>query len=302
MAIERGVFMKRVNIGVAILMAAALAAPSRAAIQVVNSEFPAPGDSFTNAGGVNTGHDFDGANSGWLYNNVRGGSVVGVNTTYPQSGNGSVFFSTNGGSKADVEFYSSPVANPAGNYDPAASAASILGPLSGLTSLSYEWYRDSASTNNAIQHPSLRLLVSNGSQTGYLVYEGAYNGQAVAPTNTWVGADLVGSNYNLWSTGSLPVNAPGEGQYTMTLSDWQAFLTGYSVIGVSSGVGSGWDGNFRGAVDNITFGFGTAPATTYNFEVQAAGVVPEPMTLVVWSLLGACGTAFTWRTRRRAAS
>ncbi len=29
---------------------------------------------------------------------------------------------------------------------------------------------------------------------GYLVYEGAYNGQAVAPTNVWVTADVDGSS------------------------------------------------------------------------------------------------------------
>ncbi|QDV72489.1 hypothetical protein [Botrimarina mediterranea] len=297
--------MKRCQIflSLATLLSCTLATSTQAAIEVY-AENAAPGDSFSNAGGTNTGHDFDGSGSGWLYNNVRVNGVVGINTTYAKDGNGSVYFSTppvaspgttNG--KADIEFYSAPVANVAGNFGPAANPSSILGSLATLTSLSYEWYRDATSTNSAAQHPSLRLLVSNGASTGYLVYEGAYNGQPTAATDTWVGADIVGSNFNLWSTGSLPSNAPGKGLYTTTLSDWQSFLTDFSVIGVSSGVGSGW-GQFVGAVDNITFGF-SGSETTYNFEVRDDGVVPEPGTLAVWSALGLCGSVVAWPTRRR---
>ncbi len=286
----------------AALLTCTLVASSHAAIQVY-SENTTPGDFFTNAGGTNTGHDFDGSGSAWLYNNVRAKGFVGINTTYARSGNGSAYFSTpavaspgttNG--KADIEFYSDPVANVAGNFGPHASVASILGSLSDLTSLGYEWYRDASSTNSAVQHPSLRLLVSNGVKTGYLVYEGAYNGLLAAATNTWV-SDVVGSSSNLWSTGSLDAFVPGSGLYTSTLLEWQNYLTGYSVIGVSAGVGSGW-GQFVGAVDNITFGFGTGSGTTYNFEVRPDGVVPEAATVVVWSFLGVCASIFAWRTRR----
>jgi hypothetical protein len=46
------------------------------------------------------------------------------------------------------------------------------------------------------------------------------------------------------------------------------------VISVNAGIGSGWNGTFKGAVDNITFGF-NGTYTTYNFEV-----VPEPASMV----------------------
>jgi hypothetical protein len=46
------------------------------------------------------------------------------------------------------------------------------------------------------------------------------------------------------------------------------------VISVNAGIGSGWNGTFTGAVDNITFGFNGA-YTTYNFEV-----VPEPASML----------------------
>lgn len=43
--------------------------------------------------------------------------------------------------------------------------------------MSYDWYRDSASTNNAIQHPALRVLLAvttlSGVSTGGLVFERA---------------------------------------------------------------------------------------------------------------------------------
>jgi hypothetical protein len=45
------------------------------------------------------------------------------------------------------------------------------------------------------------------------------------------------------------------------------------VISVNAGIGSGWNGTFEGAVDNITFGF-NGTYTTYNFEV-----VPEPASM-----------------------
>jgi hypothetical protein len=46
------------------------------------------------------------------------------------------------------------------------------------------------------------------------------------------------------------------------------------VISVNAGIGSGWNGTFTGAVDNITFGF-NGTYTTYNFEV-----VPEPASML----------------------
>ena len=61
------------------------------------------------------------------------------------------------------------------------------------------------------------------------------------------------------------------------------------MLGVSAGVGSGWD-TLQGAVDDITVGFGGA-STTYNFEV-----VPEPATV---ALVGAGLMGLLMVVRRR---
>jgi len=288
--------MKVIRAAVAALLASCLSSvPAQAAIEYANN--PAPGDAFTNASGTNTGQDIAGSN--WYYNNVRANGVVGINSTYARSGNGSVFMSTpavaspgttNG--KADIEFYATAASNAAGNFN----ATSILGSLGQLSSLSYEWYRDSSSTNSAAQHPSLRLQVIDpiSNAFGYLVFERVYNSLAT-PVGSWTADDVFGGDYRMWSTGNLPSSFVTVG--SRKLSNWMADFPNYAVLGVSSGVGSGW-GQFTGAVDNITFGFGTAPPTTYNFEVQANGVVPEPHTIVVWSLLGVCGSLVACRARR----
>lgn len=241
------------------------------------------GDLFTNAGGTNTGQAV-GA-SGWYYNNVRNNGNVGINTTYARSGNGSVYMETTQGpggasSKADIEFFASAAPNSNGNY----GATSALGALSDLTAFSYEWYRDSVSTNDALQHPALRLQVYSPVtlEVGYLIFERAYNGGGAVPTNTWTFEDIMGSNSFLWGSSTLFNN------YTTSLAQWMADSRNFLVIGVSAGVGSGW-GAFRGAVDNITIGFGET-SYTFNFEV-----VPAPSAA---ALAGLAGLAATRRRRR----
>lgn len=265
------------NRQVAIAIVSGLAIASGAAASIVNSNSPT-GDSFTNAGGTNTGQAV-GA-SGWYYNNVRNSGIVGVNGTYARSGNGSVYMETTLGpggasSKADIELLPSATVNGAGNY----SSGAVLGQLSQLTAFGFDWYRSSTSTNNAVQHPSLRLQVisQDGSQFGYLVFERVYNSLTV-PTDAWQTDDVYANaaTYNLWSTGSLP---GAFSNYTTTLQQWMNAAANYYVVGVSAGVGSGW-GQFQGAVDNISIGFGGVN-TTYNFEV-----VPTPGAAAVLGLGG----------------
>lgn len=237
-----------------------------------------PGDNFTNPGSTNTGQAV-GA-SGWHYNNVRVDGIVGINTNYARSGNGSAFLETKPvgpsttNSKADIEFFKNPTVNSNGNFW--FGPNSSLGRLADLTSLSFDWYRDSASTNNAVQHPALRLLIASANGTsGYIVFERAYN-SLPTPTDTWTTDDIFAnkSTYNMWSTGSLP---GAFSIFNTTLHQWMNSSADYHVVGVSAGVGSGW-GYFRGAVDNITFGFNGAN-TTYNFEA-----VPEPATMSILAL------------------
>lgn len=225
------------------------------------------GDTFTNAGGTNTGQAI---NSGWHYNNVRNSGIVGIRSTYARSGNGSVYMETTQGpggasSKADIELLVNANVNGSGNYNSTGS----LGRLADLTSFGYDWYRDAASTNDGIQHPSLRLQVISADQTqfGYLVFERVYNGFGAAPTNSWQTDDVYANRatYNLWATGSIA----GAFTYNTTLQQWMSSASDFYVLNVSTGVGSGW-GPFVGAVDNVSIGF-SGSNTTYNFEV-----VPTP--------------------------
>lgn len=159
---------------------------------------------------------------------------------------------------------------------PAATPADVEDDLSHL---SYDWYRKSGSyTANSWLHPVLRLYISNddGTQRGYLVYERAYNpAPAPVPTDEWI-TDSIGDNTNLWTTGTLPL------AFTTgySLSWWKANygLGQFKVYAISAGIGSGW-GTFEGAVDNISYQFGSGPRITSNFEV-----VPEPTTMALFGL------------------
>ena len=267
------------------LCAALVAASAFAQATVtVYSQNPAPGDLFTNAGSTNQGQSF--GNAKWVYNNTRGGGSVGIRNNYPRSGNGSVYFNSTGSSgKADIEYFFDPQ-NSGGNFVPnQLNPNSILGTLNQLTHLSYEWYRASSSTAPNHLHPVLRLGILRVNQDntfalGYLVFERVYNGFGAAPINSWQSDDIVSNNYKLWATVSLGFGNPNDNinQVLKTIPDWVSAANAVGatlfVISVNAGIGSGWNGTFEGAVDNITFGFNGA-YTTYNFEV-----VPEPASMV----------------------
>ncbi|WP_165073364.1 PEP-CTERM sorting domain-containing protein [Paludisphaera rhizosphaerae] len=243
-----------------------------------------PGDSYTNTDPYppTTNLTIPIGSSGWKYDNLRQQTTIGVNTTFAHDGDGSVYFNSNsptGVGKADIAL---------GSF--VASGVS-LGSLSSLTALAYDWYRSSASTNSAVQAPSLRIYVSNGTNSGYLVWEPTYNGVAVT-TDVWHTSDAFAGGTGLfWANGSIPGAAdPIAG--LKTISDWKSLLSGYYVTGINSGVGSGWNGQFIGAVDDIKIGF-DGVSTTYNFEV-----VPEPSSVALSLIAGACGLAEAVRRRR----
>ena len=233
---------------------------------------PAPGDAFTNAvgdAGLAIG------SSGWFYNNVRNSTTVGISTANPQSGNGSVSFVAPANGKADVEFL------------PGRS----LGALSGLSSMSYDWYRVGTSGAADHLHPSLRVLVDRDgnlatNDRGYLVFERTYNNLAT-PEDSWV-TDTIGANTFLWNTRFFTTTITAQTNinatpypYDATLAEWQAFMPSAAIVGFSSGVGSGW-GSFTGAVDNISWTI-NGVTTLNNFEVAAADV-PEPASVALLGL------------------
>lgn len=294
------------------LMAAAIAlagfTPSAfAGIVTVYANNPSPGDSFTYAGGAPGSGQAVGA-TGWGYNNVRSNGTIGINIANPRSGNGSVLMSTPTGAKADIEYYN-------------VSGGNLvsMGSLSALNSLSYDWYRDSSSTAAVHYHPAMRILFdADGNFTtttdrGYLVFELAYNPgpPAAVPTDTWVTNDIynfygAGSSANLWMVNFGNPNGSVLEIFNRDLQDWVGSnnpnsnypsLQNAVVYGLSAGLGSGWDGTFTGAVDNIRIGFTGSDPTTYNFEVQSP--VPEPTSLALFGA-GLAGVLFGQRRRRKA--
>lgn len=213
---------------------------------------------------------------------VSGTGSTAITTTFPNSGDGAAEITMPDGS-AYVEWY----------YDLATPV-----PLSRFTGGSYQYWRDSASTNPAIQAPSYGLWIDNDCNTAttndqaYLVYEPYYQTNANAPTDQWV-SESVGPTSRVWQAGGgvawsmQPISAYMAGTATGTTA-----IRGTScIIGVSAFAGSGWNGAFHGAVDNVTLSLSGAEVVNANFETALAAVP----TLGEWGLaltallLGALG-------------
>lgn len=292
--------------GLSLLALSFVVTGAASASSIILSNSGAPGDSFTNAGGSNQGQAV--GSTGFYYNNVRNSGVAGINTTYARNGNGSGYLETKFGpggssSKADIELLANGVGF-GGNF----FAGGSLGKLGDLTALSYEWYRDSVSTNSNVQHAVVRILIdadgnlNTTGDRGGLVFERAYNGGGAVPTDQWVSEDIFaynsGAGAYLWNFG-LGVGSEFGG-YNKTLDDWlNGFTVGSvssplsansAILGFSMGVGSGW-GPHIGAVDSLGFTIGNQSAL-YNLEA-----VPEPFTMG----LGALALAAAIRRRSRKA-
>ena len=218
-----------------------LASIASASTVVVNSNNGSPGDDFTNPTAANTSPTTPGAavdTSGWYYNNVRNNGHVGIQTTTPFDGNGSVWFNATQGpsglsSKADIEF-----------YNIVGGVPQSLGTLGNLTSFSYSWYRNSGGAASPFLAPVLRLYVESPDLTksGYLVFEPVYNAQGnnAAPLNQWVMNDIVTEDDHLWSSGTTLPNLGNDYGPEVKLSSWQANYGSYLVLGVSAA--AVWEG------------------------------------------------------------
>jgi hypothetical protein len=161
----------------------------------------------------------------------------------------------------------------------------VIAPLSQLQSVSYSWYRDSDSTVAKHLHPVLRILLdADGDLTtvgdrGGLVWESVYQLYPyTAPTNTWVTQTITDSSW-LWNfgLGGNLQDIDGDGYaHNSNLAAWKAYFPNAVIIGFNMGLGSGWTGDFIGAVDNISWTINGITTTT-NFEV-----VPEPTTMALF--------------------
>jgi hypothetical protein len=281
------------------LIAVALAGVSAARADTV---YPnnAGGDVFTNPGPANAGQAV--GSSGWYYNNVRNGGTEGINGTYPRSGNGSVQMGGPANAKADIEYLANGVKFGT-NYE----ATGSLGKFSQFSAMSYDWFRNSSSTNDARQAPALRILLDRDGNLattgdrGGLVFEMVYN-SAGGPVSTDVWNSIaVGAATNLWNFGlglgnTYDLNGSGYA-FDDTLAQWQAssLMTNAVILGFSSGIGSGWNGTFDGAVDNIGWTIDGASRTT-NFELAEVTAIPEPGSL---ALVAAALTGLGLTLRRR---
>ncbi|MEW5683459.1 MAG: PEPxxWA-CTERM sorting domain-containing protein [Pseudomonadota bacterium] len=235
---------------------------------------------------------------GWTAVNVLGAGTVAITDTYKPAGHtGSLEFSTGGGSsKADFRH----------------AVNGTLGDL--LTgSLSFDYLVDSDSTVAKHLAPAFRLAYTDDAtgKSGYLIWEDVYNGGASGVPvdyDTWVSNNILGGNFWMRAFGSPSVTIE---KYSVTLADW-ANGTSFSnpnshvlsantrITAVEVGVGSGWSGSFKGAVDNVNVSFGrSGTGVSANFEV---GVVPEPAT---WGLMivgfGAAGAVLRRRRETIAA-
>ncbi|MEP6781122.1 MAG: PEPxxWA-CTERM sorting domain-containing protein [Gemmatimonadaceae bacterium] len=273
-----------------------VAAPLSAQIIVVNgtgTPYTAPG---TGTNNPTCAGQFD----KWCAYDVRDNASVGQTTANPRSGNGSLAFSSpvgdgTGKAKADFDYLFSP----ANQFK-----------IKDIQSMSYDWFRNTSSTNNAVQVPALRLIVE-GPSAAYvdqLVFEPTYQPGGTTPAGSWQTSLISTGSYFWWNKDCQNRFGPGP-DYAVSLATWgvghsttsgpgctSAIADNAKVLGFSVGVGSGWNGQFDGAVDNISFRLKNQEiATTYNFEV--ASTVPEPSTYALM-IAGLAAVGFAARRRR----
>ena len=257
--------------------------------QIVFSNTATPGDHFTNPLPVAANQmltNYSGPNGEVAtYRETKGGATVGINTTMPRNGNGSVWFSANGlAQKSEIAVGTS--------FNLTGDSTGSLGLFDSMTALSADLFTQSSSISNqaAVVRIELFSATDGGGRYGSLVFDTSWSPShfGTFTFGQWNNVNLMGNAGITWLRATSGINtAYGSGTGVdngeRTLSDWMTQLgsKGYNVISVNSGIGT-FDGQFEGGMDNLTFGF-NGNNTTHNFEV-----VPEPASLAVLGL-GALG-------------
>ncbi|MFD1711267.1 IPTL-CTERM sorting domain-containing protein [Ottowia flava] len=245
--------------------------------------FGASAATVTTPAGMATSSDTD-VDQQW-FRWAESGGQTGITADYPRTDSGSALFTT-----PDAAGYAQ------WRYE-ARSATSFgaLGKLSEFTGGSYEWYRDSTSTNSAVQAPAFGLWIdhdgsptSTGDRTWLLyepIYQPTHSGSPALPTDAWQ-HEAVTSRSIFWGN-NLP--APGYCALSVFMAGGscggQSTINGDSVIiGVRTSVGNGWAGTFRGAADNVIFESSHAGASlSANFELPPPPPAAVP-TVGEWGL------------------
>jgi len=219
---------------------------------------------------------------------VGGNGTVGITNTYTNDGNGAAYFAgsdAGGASKGDLAY----------NFGSAVA-------LSALTSMSYDFYRAAGSTIGGNLAPVMRFnVLKDGNFAGSLVLENVYQTQLAAPVDTWTSVSATLNSGIVWATnGALgPTFASANGGQK-TFQGWIDGNAGstLTVTGLTIGFGSGWNGDFSAAMDNVQFAFAGGPSADFDFAVTSD--VPEPSTWAMMIIgIGLTGAAMR---RRRSAS
>ena len=200
---------------------------------------------------------------------VTGTGVTAITTAFPRNGDGSIEI-TLPDTSAEVDWsYTLPTPVP----------------LSAFTTASYDYYRDAASTNPAIQAPSYAFYIDadcNSATTNdrsFLIFEPYYQTNSNAPTNTWVTSTITPSSL-VWQTGIAWSSQPISAYMNGTATGGTAIRGSSCITDIVAFAGSGWAGRFHGAIDNITFSASPAgQIVSANFETRAAADATAVPTL-----------------------
>lgn len=222
----------------------------------------------------------------WHHVDVRSGGVHRVSSLRADASGGigslEQILPANGSARAELEVFARDVhPDPIEGIQPWTGG---FGLLSELTELSFDWYRDSTSGAWAHLTPALRVTiwdpdVGTHGGTYQLVWEGVYNGYAnqrgfAVPVDQWVHANITNDNFwrvpiyidGVWVGPTYCSQNPSECyDYRRGLDDW-GFGPNARIVGLSVGVGGGWNADYHGFVDDVALAFQGRRKKVWNFE------------------------------------